>query len=266
MTLFMVDQDSRIGGRPRQSMIERLAPGDARVAIADTWRQAMLPRLPHIDGYHLAARYLPADDVGKVGGDWYDAVSATDGRLTLVIGDVAGHDAVAAARMSELRCMLRAFVLDRRESPAGLLRRLDAANHALGEPIMATSAVVVVDRISDGSYRLCWSNAGHPPPLIITSDRSVRTLPGHDMLLGACPDVARRTYTRRVPAGSIVLLHTDGLVEDRGRHIDDGFEALHQRLRGSVATGLDGLLDDAVGMVQQKRADDIALLVVRIGG
>lgn len=266
MTLFTFDQDTRIGGRPQQSPHQRSERVDARVAVAETWRQAMLPKLPQADGYHLAARYLPADDVGKVGGDWYDAVSATDGRLTLVIGDVAGHDAVAAARMSELRCMLRAFILDRREPPAELLSRLDAVNHALGEPILATSVVVVVDRTADGDYQLCWSNAGHPPPLVITADRSVRALPGHDMLLGAYPQVTRRSYTCRVPAGSIVLLHTDGLVEDRRRHIDDGFEALHRRLRSSADSGLDGLLDDAVAMVRQKRADDIALLAVRING
>jgi phosphoserine phosphatase RsbU/P len=265
-TLSTFDQHSRIDGRPQQSTIERSERVDARVAVAETWRQAMLPRLPQVDGYHLAARYLPADNVGRVGGDWYDALFAPDGRLTLVIGDVAGHDAVAAARMSELRCMLRAFVLDRREPPAELLGRLDAVNHALAEPIMATSVVVVVDRTADGGYQLCWSNAGHPPPLIITADRSVRALPGHDMLLGAHPDVARRSYTCRVPAGSAVLLHTDGLVEDRRRHIDDGFQALHQRLHSSAATGLDDLLDDAVGMVQPKGRDDIALLVVRIGG
>jgi serine phosphatase RsbU (regulator of sigma subunit) len=226
----------------------------------------MLPRLPQVDGYHLAARYLPADDVSKVGGDWYDVVSATDGRLTLVIGDVAGHDAFAATRMSELRCMLRAFVLDRGEAPADLLCRLDAVNHATGEPIMATSVVVVVDRIADGDYRLCWSNAGHPPPLIIGADRSVSALSGHDMLLGAYPDVPRRSHTCRVPAGSVVLLHTDGLVEDRHRHIDDGFAALHRRLRASDATGLDDLLTDAVGMLPRERPDDIALLAVRIGG
>jgi phosphoserine phosphatase RsbU/P len=264
MTISTADQDSRIGSRPPQPTPALPKRVDTRIAAAETWRRAMLPRLPQVDGYHLAARYLPADDVSRVGGDWYDAICAIDGRLTLVIGDVAGHDASAAARMSELRCMLRAFVLDRCESPADLLCRLDAANHALGEPIMATAVVVVVDRAADGDFRLCWSNAGHPPPLIMTADRPVRALPGHDMLLGAYPDVARRSYTCRVPAGSIVLLHTDGLVEDRRRHIDDGFEALHQRLRASDAAGLDDLLTDAVGMLQQERSDDIALLAVRI--
>ncbi len=262
MSLSVIGQEHRIGrGRPQQLVPERRQQAE----VAEIWRQAMLPRLPWVEGYQLGARYLPADDVGKVGGDWYDAVAA-DGRLTLVIGDVAGHDAAAAARISELRCMLRAFVLDRCADPADLLGRLDAVNHALDDPIMATSAVVVVDRTADGSHRLCWSNAGDPPPLVITADRSIRSLRGHDMLLGAYPDVARRSHTCRVPAGSIVLLHTDGLVEDRRRHIDDGFDALHQRLRGSDATGLDDLLTDAVGMLPHVRSDDIALLAVRIDG
>ena len=63
MTLSTFDQHSRIGGRPQHSAIERSERVDARVAVAETWRQAMLPRLPRVDGYHLAARYLPADTV-----------------------------------------------------------------------------------------------------------------------------------------------------------------------------------------------------------
>lgn len=245
--------------------LERVRRYDARIAVAETFRRALVPALPQVDGYQLAARCLPADDLGQVGGDWYDAVTGVDGRLTLVIGDVAGHDAVAAARMSELRCMLRAYLLDRREPPADLLRRLDAANHALGEPTPATAIVAVVDRTAAGAYRLFWSNAGHPPPLLIEADRSVRALPAHDMLLGAYPDVPRHSHSQPLPAGSIVLLHTDGLVEDRHRHIDDGFRRLHQRLRHSTATGLDDLLTDAIGALSLRRSDDIALLAVRVG-
>jgi sigma-B regulation protein RsbU (phosphoserine phosphatase) len=229
-------------------------------------REIRLPELPRVDGYQLAARYLPADDGGKVGGDWYDAVATADGRLVLVIGDVAGHDAAAAARMNNLRCMLRAYAVDRHESPAELLSRLETANHALGDPIIATSIVAVIDRAADDSFYLSWSNAGNPPPLLIGTDRTVSALAGHDMLLGACVDSPRRTHTRRLVEGETLLLHTDGLVEDRRQLIDVGCRRLHQRLRGGDASGLDGLLTDAIGGLREKRADDIALLAVRIGG
>nr|WP_296073274.1 SpoIIE family protein phosphatase [uncultured Actinoplanes sp.] len=224
------------------------------------------PELPRADGYQLAARYLPAGDAAKVGGDWYDAVATADGRLMLVIGDVAGHDAAAAARMNDLRCRLRSYAVDRRASPAELLTRLETANHALGDPAVATSIVAVLDRTAAGEVTLSWSNAGNPPPLLIGADRGVCALAGHDMLLGACVDSPRRTRTRLLREGETLLLHTDGLVEDRRQLIDVGYRRLHQRLRGGDSAGLDGLLADAVGGPGDERADDIALLAVRIGG
>jgi phosphoserine phosphatase RsbU/P len=237
----------------------------SRIAAVETLQQGMLSALPRVPGYRLAGRHLPAEG-GKVGGDWYDAVTTTAGRrLTVAIGDVAGHDMAAAARMGSLRSMLRAYLVDRQEPPAGLLRRLDAANHALGEPTVATAIVAAIDRAPDGSHCLHWSNAGHPPPVLIGPDRSVRPLAGNDMLLGAQPGTARHSHSRPLPAGSIVLLHTDGLVEERGRHLDDGLAALYRRLRRSGATRLDDLLTDALGDRGERAADDIAVLAVQAG-
>ncbi|AGZ40759.1 PP2C family protein-serine/threonine phosphatase [Actinoplanes friuliensis] len=236
----------------------------SRITAVETLQGAMLSPLPAVDGYRLAGHYLPAEG-GKVGGDWYDAVSTSAGRLTLAIGDVAGHDMAAAARMGSLRSMLRAYLVDRREPPASLLRRLDTANHALGDPTVATAIVAAIHRTPDGTHRLHWSNAGHPPPVLIEPGRSVRALLGNDILLGAYPGTPRRTYTCALPTGSIVLLHTDGLVEDRGRHIDAGLARLYRRLRRSGATRLDDLLIDAVGGLGGKADDDVALLAVKVG-
>ena len=244
--------------------LERARRLDARIGVAEVLQQAMLPTLPTVDRYELAARYLPADAGEKVGGDWYDAVAGTGGRLTLVIGDVVGHDMAAAARMGQLRSMLRAYLVDRREPPSALLHRLDAANHALGDPTIATAVVAVVEATPAGGHRLSWSNAGHPPPLLILRDGTVQPLTGNDMLLGARRFVRRHTYLHPLPPGSTVLLHTDGLVERPGQVIDDGFARLHRRLRGARRRGLDDLLADAVGELTGERADDIAMLAIRL--
>lgn len=63
----------------------------------------------------------------------------------MVIGDVAGHDMTAAARMGQLRSVLRAYIVDRHEPPSALLRRMDVANYSLGEPVLATAVIAVID-------------------------------------------------------------------------------------------------------------------------
>ncbi|MEU8820142.1 PP2C family protein-serine/threonine phosphatase [Actinoplanes sp. NPDC048796] len=238
--------------------LERAQRLDARSGVADILQEAILSRLPAVDRYELAAHYLPANRQEKVGGDWYDVVAGRANQLIMVIGDVVGHDMAAAARMGTLRSMLRAYIVDRHDSPAALLRRLDAANHALGEPIMATAIVAVIDALDGGGYRLRWSNAGHPPPVVVHPDGTVRSLTGNDLLLGARRLARRRTWTTPLPGGSTVLLHTDGLV---GRETDD---SLHRRLRTWRSVRLQDLLDDAVADIGTDRDDDIAILAARL--
>jgi sigma-B regulation protein RsbU (phosphoserine phosphatase) len=245
--------------------LERAQRLDARIGIAHILQEAIVSRLPTVEGYELAAHYLPADRQEKVGGDWYDAVAGRNGRLTLVIGDVVGHDMAAAARMGQLRSMLRAYIVDRHEPPSALLRRLDAANHSLGEPIIATAVVAVLDTLAGGGYRLRWSNAGHPPPVVIHPDGTVHALTGNDVLLGARRFAPRHTWTVTLARGSTVLLHTDGLVERPNGAVDeDGADHLHRRLRTAQRTRLQDLLEDAVAVAGAARTDDIAILAVRV--
>ncbi|WP_250030767.1 PP2C family protein-serine/threonine phosphatase [Paractinoplanes maris] len=245
--------------------LDRAVKHDARAAVTETLQQAMLSELPDVDDYDLAAYYRAATSQ-RVGGDWYDVIPGPNDRLALVIGDVVGHDTAAAAKMGQLRNMLRAYLVDRREPPSALLRRLDAANHALGEATMATAVVAFIDRAPSGGHRLRWSNAGHPPPVVIQPDGQVRALTGNDMLLGARRGTPRHTYTAPLPPGSTVLLHTDGLVENRGHHIDEGFARLYQRLRIRNFGMPRDLLARLAGEMPVDRADDIAMLAVRIPG
>ncbi|GAA3938522.1 hypothetical protein Aau02nite_70840 [Amorphoplanes auranticolor] len=244
--------------------LERAHRLDARIGVANTLQEAILSRLPAVERYELAAHYLPADRQEKVGGDWYDAVAGRNGQLTMVIGDVVGHDIAAAARMGQLRSMLRAYIVDRREPPSALLRRLDAANHSLGEPTIATAVVAVIEtRASDG-YRLRWSNAGHPPPLVIHPDGTMQSLTGNDLLLGVRRFAPRHTWTMPLASGSTVLFHTDGLVERSSGAAGDGTAHLHRRLRTARRTRLQDLIEDAVADIGADRTDDIAMLAVRL--
>src|SRR6185503_5528546 len=82
-------------------------------------------------------------------------------------------------------------------------------------------------------------------------------------LLGLIPRVDRTTHHRRVQAGSTLLLYTDGLVEHPARLIDDGIDRLREVLRGNVGRPAEELCTRLIEAAP-RRADDIALLVVRL--
>src|SRR6185503_14569852 len=107
-----------------QDITERRAY-DREHEIAETLQRALLPRsLPTVDGFAVAARYLPAETGLSAGGDWYDVVPLPDGSVSVVIGDVAGHGLEAASVMGQLRLAVRAYALEGRP-PASVVSLAD---------------------------------------------------------------------------------------------------------------------------------------------
>src|SRR5690606_26475945 len=226
----------------------------------------LLPQLPRVPGVDLEARYHPAPQSSRVGGDWYDAFVLPDGTLTLALGDVMGHDLRSAARMAEVRSMLRAFAWDRESSPDEIVSRLDRALAAIGIPTMATLVLARLDRSAAGSWTLSWTNAGHPPPLLLTPDGGARFLDhASDLLVGTDPLAGRQTAVVALEPSSTVVLYTDGLVESAAHSIDAGLAAL-RRHAGDLARG--PLTDLCQGLIERVRPsdndDDVALLALRV--
>lgn len=176
----------------------------------------------------VAARYVPAAAADHVGGDWYDVTIPADGVPNLVIGDVAGHDIEAAAAMGELRGLLSAFVWDRPEPLGSVVDRLDVAIDGLATPARAgkQQASLVLARLHahrDGGAVLSWTNAGHPPPVLLLADGSTQVLRNPaELLVGVLSATERSEHRAYVPAGATLLLVTDGLIEHRDRDLDVG--------------------------------------------
>jgi serine phosphatase RsbU (regulator of sigma subunit) len=233
--------------------------------VAHTLQAAMLPELPVLEGLAVASRYLPWSTTDEqVGGDWYDAISQPDGGVLFVIGDVAGHDTEAAARMGRVRSMFRALAVDRaEETPAALVSRLDHVLDALGD---ATLATLVVARLGPPgpTRRLRWTTAGHPPPVLVdAAGRSTVLVAEPDLPLGVDPDRSRHDHDVPWPAGSTLVLYTDGLVERRGRDVGDGITVLRAALERTHTEGLETLLGELVTAHVANSEDDCAVLAVR---
>lgn len=265
---FNEAQVSLVGSLAHQGalVVDNARLYDHQRDIATYLQRSLLPdALPVVPPFRLLARYLPAEAQSEVGGDWYDAIVLRDGALAFTIGDVAGHDVRATARMSQLRHMLRSLALDRPGPPGDVVGRLDQALEDLQEPsVTATLVFGVVDPLSAGSSSLTWTNAGHPPPLLVPAHGQARFLPGgHGLPLGVDVSVPREAAaTAEVTAGSLFLLYTDGLIERRGEDLSIGLERL--RLEAMNLRGLppDGFLDELVERVSPVRGDDVAMLAI----
>ncbi|MEA2191168.1 MAG: hypothetical protein QOI73_1289 [Solirubrobacteraceae bacterium] len=220
-----------------------LAAGRASLAIARTrlyererriaqeLQRSLLPaELPGVPGVALAARYEPGDNGAAVGGDGFDAVGLAGGRVAVVIGDVVGRGIEAAATMGQMRSALRAILMQADDCGA-MAERLNRFALGLGDCVLTTVVLAVFE---PATGRLRYTNAGHPPPLLVAADGEARYLegvPAPPMGVVETPRYKQRTV--QLEPGSTLLLYTDGLVEKPTQSLDAGLERLREA--GAVA-------------------------------
>jgi serine phosphatase RsbU (regulator of sigma subunit) len=299
----LTERDERHYGTPDRDLIGAIA---SRVAIAidnamlfETERQtalafqkSLLPQaIPDLDGLEVACRYVPAKPLEtqgqgiqtQVGGDWYDIIPLAAGRVGIVIGDVEGRGARAAAIMGQLRAALRAFAQD--EKPAAdIMRKLDEWCRSLapadengvagGDPPTVSCIYMIYDA---WSRELTFANAGHDAPLLISAGQ-VRQLEFmyKGVLLGVRGKGIRglptyKEQTIAMPPGAILVFFTDGLTDRRTRADGSGhyseaesLEMLKHAVRAAAASGdADAVATAAEYAVPGDIDDDMAILVVK---
>jgi serine phosphatase RsbU (regulator of sigma subunit)/anti-sigma regulatory factor (Ser/Thr protein kinase) len=195
--------------------------------IVDRFQRALLPdHLPAVDGCAFSAAYRPASDEAEVGGDWYDAFSLPDGRVAISVGDVAGHGLDAAAIMGEVRQAMRTAAVGA-SRPSDVLEHANGAVHLRDSTAMVTAVFGFYDpRTSIFSY----ATAGHPPPILVLPGRFGRALPLGGLPLGSSSSVGSPDWTFTLPEGSLLVLYTDGLIENE-RNLEKGERELIRAAR-----------------------------------
>jgi GAF domain-containing protein len=228
-----------------------------RDLVVSVQRSLLAGTLPELRGVRLGASYLPAESRYGIGGDWYDAIPLADGRMMLIVGDVAGHGLEAAITMGQVRSAARA--LAPAYQPAALLAALDQFICSTFREPLATAAAAVIDP-ADRSLRYCL--AGHPPPLLREPDGSVRALGEASGVLLGLDTRDRPEQVISFDPGSCLVQFTDGLVERRDQDIDSGIAWLAGVLKAALPPDPAELCDSLIrqSVARNGRDDDTAVL------
>jgi serine phosphatase RsbU (regulator of sigma subunit) len=202
------------------------------VGRAATLQRQLLPdRPPDAARMELAGACLPAADVG---GDYFDFLVDRQGRVTLLVADVAGHGIASALLMAMVRQVARREVLA--GSPPGTV--LSVANRDLYDDLVTVELFVTVfcARVDLAGGRVEFANAGHNRPLLRRADGTLEELDADGMAIGLVDDVAFEDAARPFGPGDSLVLYTDGVVEAE----DAGGAALGDAALRALVTGLGG--------------------------
>jgi serine phosphatase RsbU (regulator of sigma subunit) len=247
--------------------LERARMYETQHALATELQHGMLPRgTLTAPGLTIATRYQPATSGIEIGGDFYDVVQSTGGQVALVIGDVQGHNLLAASLMGRLRTAVHAYTREG-HGPAEVMARTNRwlvnLNTDPDTALFATCCFVVID---PGSGDLALCRAGHPPPVLVTPGASARILDCEAALpLGVEASVEYPIMSMRVEAGSVLALTTDGFLESEAGD-DDNLNRLLDVLSQRPSDDLEELADELLGCIQRpkRHGDDVALLLARL--
>lgn len=243
---------------------------EERVHVARTLQRSLLPPdLPDVPGMELAARYLAAGEGNEVGGDFYDCFSTGADDWALIIGDVCGKGAEAAAITALARYTVRASVLHSRE-PVTILSELNEAILRQGLQFQfCTALYAALEPDGDDRMRARLATGGHPLPLVLRAGGTVEVVGEPGTLLGIVPDPDLTAAQVDLAPGDALILYTDGVIE--ASPLDDAFgpERFAEFLAGCAGQDAETLaqsIENAVLSVQGGRLrDDVAVVVARAG-
>src|SRR4051812_47904574 len=239
-----------------------------RTRIAHTLQVKLLPeRLPDVPGVLLAARYRAAGELNEVGGDFYDVFPRSGTDWALVVGDVSGKGAEAAAITALARYTLRAAAMDE-GAPSDALRRLNGAMLKDGSSQFATVVLAYVSARPGGGLHVRIALGGHPPPLLLRADGNIEAPGAFGVLLGQLEDAFFHDAEFDLDPRDLMLLYTDGVTEAGPRDAPFGQGGLSTLIRGLAGRTPEDIVDAVeqavVGAQAGEPRDDIALLALTV--
>jgi hypothetical protein len=234
--------------------------------VARALQATLLPaRLPDVPGAEMAARYRAAGRSNQVGGDFYDVFEAGEGEWAIVIGDVVGKGAEAAAITALVRATLQAAVL-RGDGPQAALRLVDEALRRRATVQFCSAVHGRMRPAPGGGLDIRLFAAGHPPPLVLRAEGALEAIEVAGTLLGVAPDPEFGEAAVHLAPGDVLLLYTDGATELRGGNRWRGEPALRETLLAAAQVTPEQLVErvehEALVLSGGELRDDLALLAI----
>lgn len=243
----------------------RFAAVEAELEVARRIQESILPAtFPDVPGMDVHGLMLP---VRAVGGDFFDVSPLADGRWLLTISDVSGKGIPGAIFMAVVHTMVRTLSL-LEEDPAACMQRTNDLLCKNMDSGMITSLILAT--FDPGSGRLCYCNAGHPPPLLVRADGGVSAEErGHGVILGVMAGLEYERAEIDMAPGDAMLFYTDGVTEafdpDRRQFSGAGLRETVGRLGAAQSRAMTRGVIDAVRRFagDATQSDDITCLAVR---
>ncbi|HEX2149989.1 MAG TPA: GAF domain-containing SpoIIE family protein phosphatase [Actinomycetota bacterium] len=237
--------------------------------MAITLQRSLMPAaLPKVPGLDIAALYNAGGEGAEVGGDFYDVFPTGEGDegWAVVIGDVCGKGAEAAALSALARHTIRAanVTLRKPRRILAFLNQLAMQDEYRRFITVAYCRMKFVER----TLHITLGRAGHPPPLVLRQDGSVKAVGKPGTLIGVTPDPNLSDQVIKVFPGESLVLYTDGITEARGLEGQFGQERLEAELATCVGKNAQQILDHLEHTVErfqtERSHDDMAILVIRV--
>jgi sigma-B regulation protein RsbU (phosphoserine phosphatase) len=227
-------------------------------------QQSLLPKeMPQIAGFEIDGAWEPAR---VVGGDYFDVIKLSDTKVGVCIADVVGKGVSAALLMANVQASVRAFASES-VSPADLCGRVNSvlcANIASGKFVTLFYGMLDAERMC-----LQYTNAGHPRPILLGTQRQVEQLKGDGALLGVFPEWKYENSIQPLAPGDRLVLFTDGITEAT---MPEGEEFGEERLisvaiecaEKSTAEIKSQLLETVKKFCKSQLRDDATLIVISV--
>lgn len=236
---------------------------DDELSIARRIQQTFLPKgQPKYEGYDIAGVNIPSE---AVGGDYYDFIKIVDNQLGIAIGDVSGKGMGAALIMATFRASLKAEI----RNNFAIRTILSKVNDLLYESIERQNYVTAVYGVLDiRNHIFTYSNAGHPPPLLVRKNGDVVELTEGGYAIGMFAGSTYKESSIHLQSGDRLLLYTDGVTEalDEVGH-EFGLERLTKFIKENSSLGAEETINKLIGEIMsfkgpERQLDDLTMIMI----
>jgi phosphoserine phosphatase RsbU/P len=247
---------------------------EKELEIAREVQATLFPKqLPHPPGMSIFGGCKPAR---VVSGDYYDFIVEDETHLNIVVGDISGKGISAALLMAGLQAAMRSQLLSsRQDDPEAIGQSLANVMTLLNRQIYLNSppekyATLFLSRYDANSRRLWYCNAGHLPPIVMSSE-GIQLLEATGMVVGLFPDTAYQAASIELTPGTILAIFTDGITEALNKADEEfGDMQLQAALQQSRTRSPEGVWEYVMSKVGEWQSDlpqydDITLIVAKSG-